>query len=184
MLKLGRLNIWAEKLRQLLDQQNDDACTWGKGVDTGQNSTIQHVKHCLALLLRFLTLLLQNGAAKGRLQLIDHVRQEECGCAQTNSEVCRHPTGAHLNLNGHFSRGGFDLDHLSYVKLNSRHDKITNRPCECQHSIRSQAMAPPLGRFANVTTTRDRTIEMSRLARILAQLTYRSKLVKSANLSR
>ena len=53
MLKLGRLNIWAEKLRQLLDQQNDDACTWGKGVDTGQNSTIQHVKHCLALLLLF-----------------------------------------------------------------------------------------------------------------------------------
>ena len=77
--------------------------------------TIQHVKHCLALLLRFLTLLLQNGAAKGRLQLIDHVRQEECGCAQTNSAVCRHPTGAHLNLNGDFSGGSVDLDHLGYV---------------------------------------------------------------------
>ena len=49
------------------------------------------VKHRRALLLRFLTLLLQNGGAKGRLKLIGHVRQAECGCAQTNSAVSRHP---------------------------------------------------------------------------------------------
>ena len=56
-----------KKLRQLLDQHNGDACTWGEGVDIGQNSTNKHVKHCLALLLRFLTLLLQYGVAKVRL---------------------------------------------------------------------------------------------------------------------
>ena len=63
-----------KKLRQLLDQHNGDAWTWGEGVDIGQNSTNKHVKHCLALLLRFLTLLLRSGAAKIRLQLIHHVR--------------------------------------------------------------------------------------------------------------